>query len=268
MKPAIALLLLVAMLVGGQAQRRREPLPTPQLFPSQFLTPLMRAAQAGRLGAVRWLLTSGVDVDEKLADLGGITALMVAANAGHIDVVKELLAAGADPNASGGIAHVGFFTPLVMAMTHHKKNRLELIDVLVAGGAQLNPPVWFHESPLCTALHMGDMELVQALLKRGSDVNWENEYGTMPLKAAVTDGNAQVALVRLLLKSGADPNKPRLKMEDECVSILEFLDDQQKMSRELKIPRDGVQEEIRRLIIQHGGKKFRSKPQGMFCRSF
>ena len=268
MKPAIALLFVVAMLAEGHAQSRRRPRVEPLRFPAEYLTPLMRAAQDGRLGAVRYLLTSGVDVNEKVDDLGGITALMLAAAGGHVEVVKELLRAGADPNASAGIAHVGFFTPLVMAMAPPKKNRLELIDALIAGGAQLNPPVWYHESPLCTAVHMNDIELVIALLKRGSDVNWENQYGNTPLDAAVTDGNADVALVRLLLKAGADPNKPRLKMEEDCLSILEFLDYQLKTSRELKMPRNRVQEEIRLVIIQHGGKKFRSPTQGMFCRSF
>ena len=243
-------------------------MPTTKLFPPEYLTPLMRAAQAGRLDKVRILVKGGVQVDEKLDDLGGITALMLAAAGGHVEVIKELLAAGADPNASAGIAHVGFFTPLVMAMSYHKKNRLELIDALIAGGAQLNPPVWFHESPLCTALHMTDMELVKALLERGSDVNWENQHGTTPLNAAVFDGNARVEFVRLLLKSGADPNKPRVHLEDDCVSILESLDDELKLSRQMKIPRDRVREEIRRLIVQHGGKKFRSKAQGLTCSSY
>lgn len=267
-KATIGLLLLLATLASGQPQRRRRLPQTPLRFPPEYLTPLMRAAQDGRLGAVRYLLSSGVDVNETLDELGGISALMVAAGAGHVEVIKELLRAGADPNASAAIAHVGFYTPLVMAMTPRKKNRFELIDALIAGGAQLNPPVWFHESPLCTALHMNDTELVKALLKRGSDVNWENQYGTTPLSAAVTDANTEVALVRLLLNAGADPNKPRLKGEDDCLSILEFLDEQLKTSRELKIPRNRVREEIRVLIIQHGGKKLRSPTQGMFCRSF
>jgi uncharacterized protein len=268
-KQALALLLLLTAVASGQTQRRREP-PQRELFPAQFLPPLMRAAQAGRLDKVRVLVKGGADVNEKFDDLGGITALMVAAGAGHIEVVKELLAAGADPNASAGIAHVGFFTPLVMAMNRRTdKNRLKLIDTLIAGGAQLNPPIWFHESPLCTALHMSDMELVKALIERGSDVNWENQFGTTPLHAAVTDGNAEVAFVRLLLDAGTDPNKPRLWTGDDCVSILEFLDDQLKMSREMKLPRDSVREEMRRLIIQRGGKKFRtSNSQGKPCKSW
>jgi len=265
-KKVIAVLLLFATVASGQSQRRRTTPDKP--FPAEYLTPLMSAAQAGRLDKVRVLLKGGVDVNEKLDALGGMTALMLAAAAGHLEVVKELLKAGANPNALAGIAHVGFFTPLVMAMNGVNKNRFDLIDTLIAGGAQLNPPVWFHESPLCTALHLNDVELVKALLKRGSDVNWENEIGTTPLGAAVTDGNASVTLVRLLLEAGADPNKPRLWVGDDCVSILQFLDDNLRMSRENNMPRDKVRGEISGLIVQHGGKKFSGKSNGGPCKSW
>jgi ankyrin repeat protein len=62
---SIALLLLLATLASGQAQRRRQPPQKPLRFPPEYLTPLMRAAQDGRLGAVRYLVKSGVDVDER-----------------------------------------------------------------------------------------------------------------------------------------------------------------------------------------------------------
>ena len=222
------------------------------------LTPLMRASGTGQLEEVRSLLKAGADVNAKLDSLG-LTALMMAAGAGHLEVVKVLLEAGADPNAAGGVAHVGFFTPLSMAMNPRNKNRLDLIDTLLASGAQLNPPRWFPESALFAAVIHHDLEMIQALLNRGSDVNWENSIGSTALVRAVAMADANIEVVRLLLNAGANPNKPRLWVGDECVSILKFLDPWPRM------PRDKVKEEIRRLIIQAGGKRFVTKYRGKPC---
>ena len=63
----------------------------------RHLTPLMRAAKHGRLGAVLALLGEhGADVNKK-ADRSGYTALLVAAYDGQEDIVRALLARGADP---------------------------------------------------------------------------------------------------------------------------------------------------------------------------
>ena len=301
LKPVIALLFLVAMLVGGGTLRQSEPPQEPELFPDEdlpqplseprqrpelfpqgdlpeppseppqehgglhgeYLPPFLRAAFFGRLDEVRSMLEAGVQADQKDEELGGLTALMMAAYNGHLEVIKLLLKSGADPNASGGIAHVGFFTPLAMALNPANKNRLEVIDTLIAGGAQLNPPASFDDSPLCQAVVQNDIGMIKALLARGSDVNWESEWGTTPLGDAVTNGNATVAVVDLLLKAGADPNKPRLWDQEDCLSLLEHIDRELKMSRELKMPRNRVREEIRRLIVQHGGKKIKSPSHGM-----
>jgi ankyrin repeat protein len=152
------------------------------------------------------------------------------AGRGHLEIVKVLLKAGTDPNAAGGVAHVGFFTPLTIAMNRRNKNRLQVIDTLIAGGARLNPPAWFPQSPLEVAVIGNDIEMMRALLKRGSDVNWEDQLGNTALATAVTIGEPNVDVVRLLLKPGPDPNKPKLWAGDDCVSILQFLDEQQKIA--------------------------------------
>jgi len=147
-KPAIFLLLLLAVL-ASLIQPRSDletppelfPMefitpsmadlekPQPEYFPAEFITPLMAAAQAGRVDDVRRLLHSGADVNENVEDLGGLNALMLASWRGHVEVVKVLLEAGADPNASGGIAHVGYYTPLVMAVSGHKPEVLEVLTL-------------------------------------------------------------------------------------------------------------------------------------------
>ena len=175
-KPVSVIVLLLLTAISASATQNL----------SDIGTPLMRAADAGRIDEVRRLLQNGADVNEKID--GGLNALMLAARRGHIEVVKVLLQAGADPNSSGGMHALGFFSPLTFAMDRENKNKLATIDTLIAAGARLNPPASFHESPLDTAIGENDIGLVRALLKRGSDVNWENKFGSTPLASAVTTG--------------------------------------------------------------------------------
>ena len=215
MRSAVVLLFLTAIVTGAAVRPRADLAATnPTQSSTDYTTPLMRAAAAGRVEDVRRLLQEGADVNEKLDGIG-LTALMVAAHRGHVEVVKVLLKAGADPNAAGGVAHAGFFTPLIIAIKSRNKNKLEVMDTLIAGGAHLNPPPPFPESPLYVAIYENDIEMIEALLKRGSDVNWEDQFGNTALATAVTTGEPNVAVVRFLLKAGADPNKPRLWVGDD-----------------------------------------------------
>ena len=225
------------------------------------LTPLMRAAETGNVDDVRKLLKAGANVNEALGRLG-ITALTFAAARGHLEVAKLLLDAGADPNAAGGVAHVGFFTVLNHAMNPHNKNRLEIIDTLIAAGARLNPPNSWPTSPLDTAVSANDIAMVKELLKRGSDVNWENQIGSTALVTAILVSERNVEIVRLLLEAGADPNKPRLSIGNNCVSILTFLDERPG------VPRDKVREEIGRLIVKAGGNRYSRNSRGEPCNKY
>jgi ankyrin repeat protein len=260
MKPTLLLLLFTAALLGGAAPRAAPADTKRQQIPADFMTPLMHAAAAGRVDEVSKLLRAGANVNEKIPELG-LTALMLAAGRGHLEVVKLLLKAGADPNAAGGVAHVGFYTPLTMAMERRNQNRLEVIDALIGGGARLNPRVPFPQSPLGAAVEKNDIEMIRALLKRGSDVNWENEVGNTALVTAITLGEPSVDVVKLLLDAGADPNKPRLWIGDECMSILTSLDERETMSP------DEVTKEMRRLIVQAGGKRYTQNAHGGPCKS-
>jgi ankyrin repeat protein len=253
MKVVVALLFVTAIATTATAQG----LQIPQ---DMTMPPLMRAAATGSVDDVRKLLQGGADANEKIEDLG-LTTLMVAARRGHVEIVKVLLNAGADPNAAGGIAHVGFYTPLILAMNRNNKNRLEVIDALIAGGASVNPPATHPKSPLDAAINANDIEMIKALLKRASDVNWENPNGHTALVTAITMGDRNVEVVRLLLESGADPNKPRLWAGDDCESILQFLVYQQRFGR------DKVGAEIIRLIVQAGGRKYTRKSHGQPCKA-
>lgn len=229
------------------AQRSGDtPKRTPRTY-EEGLTPLMRAAAAGRISAVRHLLNKGAEVNESSI---GITALMLAAGGGHLEVVKVLLAAGADPNAGVGVAHAPSFSVLTMAMNRGNNNWTEVLDALIVAGARVNPARDFQISPLIYAIEQRDVMLIKALLERGADVNWGQGA---PLSAAVRVGEPDVGIVRVLLAAGADPNLPRISTDGENeITLLRYLEEWLDMSRDVK---DEAREEIVRLLKQAGARR-------------
>jgi len=242
-------------------QQRSKPVDTQEQISDDSLPPLMRAALHGRVDEVRRLLNAGANVNER--DDLGLTALMLAAGADQLDVVKILLEAGADPNALGGMTHPRIIlTPLITAMSPRNKRRLEIMDTLIAAGAKVNPPPSYGESPLVHAVTQKDLEMLKALLERGADVNWANEIGHSALVTTLTDGNGpDLRVLKLLLDSGADPNKPRLWVGNDCVSSLEYLTGWLRNSG----AKDHARLEARRLLIQYGGKKYKTRARITGC---
>lgn len=92
-----------------------------------YRTPLMFAAQFGRLDTVRELIAAGARVD--LHEKGYYTALMLAAGNGHADVVRTLAEAGASVNEVE-ITHG--WTALIWAA---KRGHLDTVELLLSLGA-------------------------------------------------------------------------------------------------------------------------------------
>jgi len=262
---AITVFLLLMVVCGVSPataqQQPGQPAVTQEQITDESLPPLMRAAWQGRVDEVRRLLKDGANVNER-ADLG-FTALTIAAGGDHLDIVKILLDAGADPNALAGMTHPRvIITPLIAAMSPRNKRRLEIMDTLIAAGAKVNPPASFGESPLVNAVTRHDLEMMKALLNRGADVNWANEIGQSALVRALGDSNGpDLSVLRLLLDSGADSNKPRIWAGNDCVSPLEYLNGWLKYSR----TKDQARLEARRLLIQYGAKKYRTRARVTGC---
>jgi ankyrin repeat protein len=243
---------MVCVATSAMAQQQ-----TPEREPTQeeiveSLPPLMRAAAKNQVDEVRRLLKEGADVNQS-ADLG-FTALIFASMLGHLDVIKILLDAGADPNGVAGMSHPRIIiTPLLAAMVRTNKKRLETIDVLIAGGAKVNPPAGW-QAPLYNAVTIGDVEMVKAILERGANVDWPDQFGRTPLAAAFFDTDGpDVSIVKLLLDAGANPNKSRLWVGNSCMSILESL------NTSLRFSKTTARLEAARLLIQHGAKRYRRK---------
>jgi ankyrin repeat protein len=168
---------------------------------------------------------------------GAMTPLLYAARDGRLEIAQLLVAAGAnleeaDPNA---------ITPLISAITN---NHPAVARFLIDKGANIKAVDWYGRTPLWAAVETRNMdvdnasfvnsidrapflELIQVLLDKGADPNvrmkevppirraflrvtgslsWVDFTGQTPFLTAALSGD--VAVMRLLLKHGADPKIP------------------------------------------------------------
>jgi ankyrin repeat domain-containing protein 17 len=97
-----------------------------------------------------------------------MTALMHASQYNHVEVVQALLASGADVNAKTSYGN----SALTFACAH---GFLEIVQTLLANGADVNDP---REPPLQAAAGNGHLEVVRALLAKSAEVNAKDSVGT------------------------------------------------------------------------------------------
>jgi uncharacterized protein len=164
------------------------------------MTVLMIASLRGYENMVEALIKRGANVN--LKHYSGDTALMMAASNPNAKIVKALLKAGADPNIKVGSPHAGEITPLIRAINLNDEHRIEIVEALLAAGAEINPSGNFMMSPLMHAVE--DLELVKLLIAKGADVNQKNFRGATPLMGAA--GAGTVSVVKYLIEKGADVN--------------------------------------------------------------
>src|SRR5271170_1990712 len=109
--------------------------------------------------------------------------------------LKARLEAGANPNAKGERDT----TPLMYAAAYGSLNAMK---ALIEAKADVNARNAFEETALLWSA--SDLEKVRLLLSKGANVNAASTQGrTALLIAAAHDGSEEI--VRLLIKSGADP---------------------------------------------------------------
>jgi len=190
----------------------------PNVADVEGITPLMAALEdAGKVGA---LLAAGADAKARTGD--GQTAMMIALEeACGADVVKLLLEHGASAAPDAGT------DPLVLAARNGDPDTMQLLAAKRGGkyppGALTGAA--FTDCMLCVQLVLkqgasrttisnalyvasttGRMQLLEALIEAGADVNVTDSNNTSALMRAAYSDYAEVARVQLLLSHGAGIN--------------------------------------------------------------
>jgi ankyrin repeat protein len=180
-------------------------------------TPLMFAANDNRLDLVTLLIAAGADVN-KAGLLANFTPLHIAAQNGHAGVVSVLLETpGMDLNPAllddegtrstlrtiadiRGRTLAGFagITPLFMAA---QTNRLEVVKLLIAAGADVNMVRVDGKFPFHIAAQNGHADVVELLIAAGANVHATLTSGATALSLDLAKGHAEV--VQKLMAAGA-----------------------------------------------------------------
>lgn len=181
--------------------------------------PLLKsAAEAGDVEFVKALLELGADPDVTST---GDTPVHSAVMWDHLDIVEILLDAGANPNAQD----VDGWTPLMYARSFagvelllgagadpciadqvgaeaiEKHSDPDIVDLLLASGATVQPRDPTCGTPLHKACRDGNLSLVRQLLDRGAHVEAMTGWRLTPLMTAAEHNHVEV--VRILLEAGA-----------------------------------------------------------------
>ena len=170
-------------------------------------TPLMEAAEAGRVEVVAALLELGADPSQ--ATRGETAALHVAAKAGEAEILRKLLDAGAKVNAKTDSG----YTPLIVAAS---KGYLQMVKALLDAGADIHMADKRGGTALRVAAQFGHSATAAMLLKSGAKVDAAGVLGIRPLHVAARHGHLDV--VRVLLRAGADP-KAKTRRGESAIDV-------------------------------------------------
>ena len=155
-------------------------------------TPLMAAVRSRKTLMVKFLLSRGARHQPAARD--GRTAVSIAAAAGSLDLVRLLAGEGADLDGREGV-----MTPLSEAV---RARSGELVAWLLSRAVRPNAPGRSGKRPLVLAAGSRQMDMVEALLRAGADVNLANVAdGTTALMWAANAGD--FAMVKRLMRAGA-----------------------------------------------------------------
>ncbi|CAB1102221.1 unnamed protein product [Ectocarpus sp. CCAP 1310/34] len=164
-------------------------------------TPRHLAAASGLGDVLSLLLRDGAEVD--VLDSRGRTSIHLSAESGSLSAVQALLAAGGDPSLRYGKDEA--LSALGLAAS--SGGYVEVMQALIRHGVDVNA----HDSNGCTALHsaaMGDkVGAIDTLIEAGANINvqrgkYDDARSTPPLHMASEKGYERYSALRLATCSG------------------------------------------------------------------
>lgn len=159
-------------------------------------SPLIAAAREDDLEAVKTLLLSKVDVNER-DPATHYTALERAVMNGNREMIQVLLWNKADIHAKDAQG-------ATILMVLDEDSTTEVVWDLINAGAKVNLRDEDGDTALISMAGENNVEALQALLDAGAKVNDANKAGKTPLMAAASNGH--VHNVRALILAGANVN--------------------------------------------------------------
>lgn len=173
---------------------------------------LFDCARQNNVQELERLLSSGT-VNINEKNSGGYTALHVAVFYKNEDSVRILLKYGADVNTYN---YNQQSTPLVSAL---HSNNTNIILMLLEHGCDVKQTY----IPLHLAVYYNNSFVVERLLLHGANPNTKDTSGETPLYTAI-ENNKSNDIIELLLKHGADPDQLPKDMEMSDI-IKHFIDE-------------------------------------------
>jgi hypothetical protein len=159
------------------------------------------AAARGDVAGIEQLIAEGEK--PSIQDANSRTPLHVAAFLRRHEAARALIRLGANPNALDGQR----YDVITIAAVN---NDLEMLKIALEGGGNaraLTSP--YEGTALIAAAHLGHVEIVHALIAAKAPLNHVNNLGWTALLEAVVLGNGgrnHTATVEALVKAGADVN--------------------------------------------------------------
>lgn len=156
------------------------------------------------------LLERGANIEQRTSGLG-LTPLHMAAKALSVPCVSMLLKFGADLETQDEYG----YTPLHHAVAHCQPGdldkRLELMELLLEAGCQVNKRTNSNVTPLHIAARFGAYECMKLLLKYGADPNVRDHLGRTPMFSLISAGcvdERRLEAVQMMISAGADVSLP------------------------------------------------------------
>ncbi|KAM7534999.1 hypothetical protein Aperf_G00000093866 [Anoplocephala perfoliata] len=199
-------------------------------------TPLMIAIMHNRLEVVKLLLykNPSLRVGFKYSDESELT-LACALN--DLKIAAYLLRS---PTVSPGPMN----EPQVAVLRAVTLQRLDVLGMLIAYGADINYTDAYLDPPIFTAVKNKEIRMLNFLIDMGADVNQRNKGGDTPVLYAISTDNA--IGVRALLRAGAeiDENLAIKKLDELRIQTLDRY--------------EGIKLAIKRTIIEKKGRTGKS----------